>query len=152
MLKRLIQCGLMLASISLVQTGPAPAQTLPAVMAQCESGDLTACLRGTALAEEHLDGEARTAFVKQGCKHGGARSCAHLGYLHFQGPVGVKQNFARALKLGRASCKAGDPEGCMLLGFIYAGGHGVKPNIFKSQRFFRKACDGGLRPKLRAVC
>ena len=44
----------------------------------------------------------------------------------------------------RKACEGGDMEGCAWLGWMYDKGDGVTKDREEAQKFFRKACKGGL--------
>ena len=52
-------------------------------------------------------------------------------------------NLGKAAKLVEKSCKAGDPEGCRLLGGMYEDGEGVPQSDAKAKSFYGKACKAG---------
>ena len=49
----------------------------------------------------------------------------------------------KAVKLYKASCKAGNALGCSNLGLMYAKGQGVEADDLKALKYYKKACDGG---------
>ena len=52
-------------------------------------------------------------------------------------------NYEQASKLFRKACSIGEAEGCLVLGFLYSNGLGIRQDYKMAVKLFKKACDMG---------
>ena len=82
--------------------------------------------------------QARTLFG-QACDGGELRGCNYLGYLYAQG-LGGSADATKARAVYQGACDKGNLSSCASLGTLYEDGG----NKAEAQKYFKKACDGGL--------
>lgn len=73
------------------------------------------------------------------CKKGLIDSCDILAYSYANG-LGVKQDYAKAIKLLKKACDVKEWFSCYRLGFMYSQGIGVKQDYVKAKKYFEKWC------------
>ncbi len=83
--------------------------------------------------------------IKELADAGNANAQLTLGKIYFDGLVGEKQSYKKALKYFTKAAKNGSPEAMYNIGICYDGGFGMrKPNIKQAVAWYRKAADAGV--------
>lgn len=120
----------------------------------CEIGDAAACsdvavLYAIGRGVPQSDDRA-AALARRGCEQGSAIACSNQGALLAEGaarpnPGEPREALgARIVRLFRAACDAGVPEGCANLGTALEAGKLAARDLRAAARAHRRACDGGL--------
>jgi TPR repeat protein len=121
----------------------------------CEMGEPAACSdlgvlyaigRGLPQSDERA-----VALSHRACEQGAAIACSNQGALMAEGVGGPAPKAAPGgevggpmIRLFRAACDAGVPEGCANLGTVYEGGKLAVRDVKAAARALRRACDAGL--------
>lgn len=125
------------------------------LMQACELGDPPACgdlgvlyALGRGLAQSD---ERAAALSRRSCEQGAALACSNQAALLAEGvaePEGGgaadEARKARIVRLFRAACDAGVPEGCANLGTALAGGELAVRDLRAAGKAYRRGCDAGL--------
>lgn len=83
--------------------------------------------------------------IKELADAGNANAQLTLGKIYFDGLVGEKQSYRKALKYFVKAAKNGSPEAMYNIGICYDGGFGVrKPDVGQAVAWYRKAADAGV--------
>jgi uncharacterized protein len=82
--------------------------------------------------------EAESDF-QSACSQGDMPSCRYLGYM-YEIPVGVSQDFQKAIALYQMSCDGGELASCHNLADMYQFGKGVSQDYQKAFTLFQRAC------------
>jgi hypothetical protein len=121
----------------------------------CELGDPASCgdlgvlyAIGRGLPQSD---ERAVALSRRACEQGAATACSNQGALAAEGvggapprPVGGGEAGGPVLRLFRAACDGGVPEGCVNLAAAFAGGKLAVRDVRSAARALRRACDAGL--------
>jgi len=123
----------------------------------CEAGHAKGC-------------EVLSRILDVQCQHNSANSCFTLGLLLSDGkrlprnPTGAGRSFKQGCDLGLEGactslvnmvhtdgdavllepCSQGDGRSCFMLGSLYYGGQGVRPNLEYSANLFQQSCTAGF--------
>lgn len=83
--------------------------------------------------------------IKELAEAGNANAQLTLGKIYFDGLVGEKQNFSKALKYFNQAAGNGSPEAMYNIGICYDGGFGMRrPDLKQALAWYRKAADAGV--------
>ncbi len=81
-------------------------------------------------------------LFQQSAKQGSGEAMTYLGYMYEAG-LGVKRDYAEAVRWYRKAADAGDATGMANLGYMYQMGRGVTGDYTEAARWYRKAADAG---------
>jgi TPR repeat protein len=91
------------------------------------------------------------ALSRRACEQGAAIACSNQGALNAEGvgaaparPAAASEAGSPMIRLFRAACDAGVPEGCANLGTAHEGGKLSVRDVRSAGRALRRACDAGL--------
>jgi hypothetical protein len=111
-------------------------------IAESRSGALkTIADRGLTAYNQKNYPQAQADF-QSACTQGDLPSCRYLAYM-YEHPVGVPQDYLKAVSLYRSACDAGDLVSCNNLADIYQFGKGITQDYQKAFALFQRACGGG---------
>ncbi len=102
------------------------------VAASLESDDATSANRAQAVAQ-----------YRQACDWGHTPACIRAGH-RLKNGKDVTHDQRAAVELFRTACESGGPEGCNMLGIMYASGEGgLSTDIVRARQLYLRACSEG---------
>ena len=92
------------------------------------------------------DQKKSMVHFERGCELNHPGSCNRVANAYFVGNHGYKNDSQKAIQFLLQSCDLEAGWGCYNLGKIYEEGNQVAKNLPKAKDFYKKSCEGGIKP------